>query len=192
MSKLTINLTGQTVQEESDNRGSFKPLPAGTYKATLYDVEAGEYGPNSANSGRPKYDLEIRITEGEFAKRVLWTHVPLFLEWAPKPGKEKGADAFMFYNFFGPIAGKTSKEFRAEVKEIVESGDGQLDIPTPEQLLGKEVLVTVNNKEDDWAYKEALESNPDAKPEDFRRNDVTGFALPEKGSQASTAGKFKL
>lgn len=190
MSKLTINLTGQTVQEESAGP-SFEALPAGTYKATLYDVEAGEYA-SEANKGRPKYDLEIRITEGEFAKRVLWTHVPLFLEWAPKPGKDKGADAFMFYNFFGPMAGKTPKEFRAEVKELVESGDGQLEIPTPEQLMGKEILVTIDNKKDAWAYNKAKEDNPDADPEAFRTNDITAFALPEKGSQGSSAGKFKL
>lgn len=190
---LTINLSGQTVQEESQGT-PFEALPAGTYNATLYDVEKSEYGKNSANAGRPNYQLEIRIKDGEFADRRLWTHIPLFLEWAPKAGQEKGADAFAFYAFFGPLAGKTPKEFRAEVKEIVENGDGNLKLPTPEQLLGKEVVITVNNKADAWAYNRAKEENPEAEldPEKYRRNDITAYALPAKSPQGATGGKFKL
>lgn len=184
MSKFTLNLTGQKVQEESSNNDDFKPIPEGTYKATIYDVKEGEYA-SEANKGRPKFDVQVRIAEGQYANRRLFTHVPLFLEWG------SGADAFAFYDFFGPLTGSTSKEFRAEVKEAVESGEGELDLPTPNDLMGKEIEVFVTVVPDTWKFNQEKETNPNADPEDYKRNEIRSFNLPEKGAKQS-AGKFTL
>ena len=184
MSKFTLNLTGQSVQEESSNSGDFKPLPEGTYSATIYDVQEGEYA-SEANKGRPKFDVQVRISEGEFTNRRLFTHIPLFLEWG------SGSDAFTFYDFFGPFVTGDSKSFRKHVKDLVESGDGELDLPTTNDLMGREVEVFVKNVPDTYKHKKALEDNPDAKLEDFNRNEIARWSLPEKGGKKN-AGRFTL
>jgi len=190
MSKLTINLTGQAVKEESSQ--GFDPIPDGDYKATIFDVVPGEYA-SEANKGRPKFDVQFRIAEGEYLNRRLFTHIPLFTVWGPTKKNPDGADAFAFYDFFGPVQGKTPKEFRAEVKDIVENGDGQLDLPTPGDLLGKELVITVKKRKDPWAYQRALETNPDAKPEDFERNEISAYTVPSKAeAKTGSVGKFKL
>lgn len=185
MSKFTLNLTGQKVQDSSSGGNDFKPLPQGTYAATIYDVKEGEYGSES-NKGRPKFDVQVRISEGEYANRRLFTHVPLFLEWG------SGADAFAFYDFFGPFVTGDPKSFRAHVKELVESGEGELDLPTPNDLLGREVEVHVKVVPDNWKWRQAQEENPDAKLEDFNRNEIASFKLPDKSGSKPAPGKFTL
>lgn len=184
MSKLTINLTGQTVQEESQG-GNFDPIPAGTYAVTIFDVEQSEFQ-SEANKGKPYLKVQLRIAEGEYANRRLFENVPLFLEWG------SGADAFKFYDFFGPVQGQTSKDFRASVKEAVEAGNTDLDLPTPEDLMGKELEIKVKVVPDKYNWNLAKQTDPNAKQEDFNTNEVQTYLLPSQSSKASSPGKFKL
>lgn len=61
---ISVNLTG--VSEDGD----FPVIPRGVYSASVDTVEFG----NSKASGNPMWTWRLSITEGEYAKRMLFYH----------------------------------------------------------------------------------------------------------------------
>lgn len=61
---LAVNLA------DVDEDGDFPVIPRGVYEAVVDTVEFG----NSKNSGNPMWTWRLTLTEGEYAKRMLFYH----------------------------------------------------------------------------------------------------------------------
>lgn len=185
-----IDTTGQTVREGQSSK--FLPLKAGEYTVSVYDAEEFQYKQDSAGQGRDGYRLQLRIADGqEGANRRLFESVPLFLEWGPTEKNPDGSDAFTFYDFFAAIKGVKSKDFRSEVKEIIEAGK-ELKIPTPKELLGKKLNVVLKIVPDTYAFKKAKSEGTLEEGEtqqDYLTNTVSAWKPYAEVAQASASAK---
>lgn len=181
-----VQVTGEVSTET--NTG-FKPLKAGKYEVTVFGVEEGAYK-NGANKGKPNLNVQYRISEGQSgANRRVFDLVPLITNWSD------GKDAFRFFQFFAAVQGISEKDFRIKVKEAKEAGDTNLetlDLPDDDDLLGMELTITLNVKDDDYRYKEAVkkwkaegERGDEPKQADFQRNNITAVSGPGEGNMES-------
>lgn len=191
MSTFTIDLTGQQVL--SERSGGFAPIPADTYNGFIYDIEQKEFT-SEANAGKPYFNIQLRISDGEYSGRVLFAMVPLFTAWGPTAKNPEGSDAFTFYDFFGPMLGLSSKEFREKVAEAATSKKKHIALPSPHDLMGREIAFKVVVKPDHFAFNraknEAEESGIEFTEtiEDYKRNEVTKyFGKPLKKKSKSKA-----
>lgn len=57
-----------TFDDEDLKGGDFSPIPKGTYRASILDVEERE----SQSSDYPYYNVTLEISEGDFAGRKVW------------------------------------------------------------------------------------------------------------------------
>lgn len=115
MSGLSINITSADLQQ---NTGSYSAVPAGTYAATIFNVELAQVK-NGENAGKPQYKLQFRIAEGQYENRRLFTYVPLYT----------GKAFWKTQAFFGALG--------------YDMKDGQFTVPTPNELAGKPIAVKV-------------------------------------------------
>lgn len=194
-----VDTTGQTVGE--GNNG-FAPLAAGNYQVTIYDAEFKDFGPNSANAGRPGVNYQFRISDGQTgANRRVFQQIGLFPRWAPSAKSPDGADNFLFFGFFAALLGKSEKDFRVEVREAVESAakagnsaKTELPIPDPVAVLGKPLTLVLGIENDTYAFgkytKAVAEGTEQAglTQDDFKRNTVKGFK-PAGTVAAASASK---
>lgn len=86
--------------EAFEQSNSYTPIPAGTYVATTYKVDLVQVK-NGENAGKDQYNVQFRVTEGEYAGRAVFTYIPLYagkaqwktlaffkaLGYEPEPGK---------------------------------------------------------------------------------------------------------
>ena len=218
-----IDTTGQTVQAGQSSK--FKPLEAKEYATSIYDVEEKAYGPKTANAGRDGYRLQLRVADGQVgANRRLFQTIGLFLQWAPTQKNPDGADNFTFYDFFGAVAGVSSKDYRNHVKAVTGSDADEvkaavaaikdeafrkateaavkaktgLEIPSPEQLLGKKINVVLKIVPDTYAFEKAQREGTVEDGEtqqDYLTNDISAwkpFAEVAVAGAAAPADAFVL
>ena len=147
--KLKKDKNASKVAEAPSN--GFDPLPKGKYEATIFDAELREFGPKSKNAGDPGYNIQFRISEGEFTNRRLFTSPAILLAgvWA------SGADNFALFNFLeavqvpyvaetGVIDGSEGKALKnAEIRKMYRTLEGGIELPDPEWLLGHPIGLSV-------------------------------------------------
>lgn len=173
-----INAGTAPVQTETNN--GFKPLKAARYEATIFGLEDGEYG-TKANKGLAKLNVQYRISEGQVG-----TNRRLFDEFPAAPTWLDGKDAFRFHQFGAAVTGRTEQEFR-EYAAAQQAAKEDIELPDDADLLGFPVTITVSVVDDDWKWKKALETNPDAKQSDYQRNRITNVG-PAGDGNADEAG----
>lgn len=111
---LTINISAGDLAPKSD----YSLLPAGTYSATIFDLETLEVK-SGENAGKPQFKIQLRISEGEFENRRLFTYVPLYT---------------------GKAFWKTQAFFEALGYDMK---DGKFSVPAPKDLMGKAIAAKV-------------------------------------------------
>lgn len=92
MGILQLNTT--ISQEDIDNAGSFKPVPAGTYTAFIYEIEVNKVQNGGRYDGLPRLKFTFKIADGETAEdgtdvsgKRLWHDVNAFEVWSEKNQK---------------------------------------------------------------------------------------------------------
>lgn len=181
-----VQVTGEVSTET--NTG-FKPLKAGKYEVTIFGVEEGAYK-NGDNKGKPNLNVQYKISDGQKgANRRVFDLVPLITNWSD------GKDAFRFFQFWAAVLGMPEKDFRIKVKEAKEAGDTDLetlDLPEDDDLLGMELTITLNVKDDKYRYEEAVkkwkadgEKGEAPVQADFQRNNIVAVSGPGEGNMDS-------
>lgn len=127
----------KSAQAEAAAGGSFAPIPAGKYNATIFGVSREVYGPNSNNAGREYLKVQYRLSDGVFENRRLFENVPLFSEWVG------GKTAFAFFSFF------TALGYDLETEEF--------DVPSNAELSGQPINLSVKVKFDDYSQEDRNE-----------------------------------
>lgn len=187
------------------NDRSYDPLDPGKYVVSVFDAKAGKYGPNTGNKGRDQINFQFRISEGQpGANRRLFQVVGLFPVWAPTQKNPDGFDNFTFFQSFAALEGKSEKALRAEFQAAVdaakEAGSEEVDfeVPSPSELKGRKIVVTLKIVPDTYAYDKAVATEKaEAKAEnrepveldqeDFKRNEIASFSIYD-GSLPSAGG----
>jgi hypothetical protein len=121
---LTIKVPEGTTS--SAPTGDLGPIPKGTYSATLYDVKAEEVR-SGTNAGQPRWNVQFRISGGQYENRRLFAYIPLYV----------AGDFWKTQSFFEALG--------FDVK-------GDFTVPTPSDVLGKAVDVKVTIREAEGAY----------------------------------------
>lgn len=164
----TITITEDERQESAESN-SFAPLPAGWYNVSIYDVKEKAYTSDRSQGkehyGKPYYDLELRVSEGDYADRRLFgVQIPLFKKWGPSQkqgpnfGKRFGTNLIPFFEALADEFGEPTGEFV---------------IPDPEDLLGKRLRVRLRIEDNEY------------QGEVTRRNAVNGFKPYIEGEDPS-------
>jgi hypothetical protein len=157
-------------QEEASSK-VLEPVPSGWYIANITDVEMKEVqNPpkpgKKDNRGEPFYSMELTIESPEkYEGRKVWTNVMLFA----------GA-LYSAVQLVGAIGGE------------VPEGEGELEIPDPEELLGKQVAIKVAVQGERTAIVNGEKKTFEP------RNDVKGFKKVDDevtGKVASGAASSK-
>jgi hypothetical protein len=58
--------------------GKSTPVPAGNYPVTVYEVKA-ETVKSGANAGKPRWNVQLRVSEGQYENRRFFAYVPLYV-----------------------------------------------------------------------------------------------------------------
>ena len=133
---------------ELEERNSL--IPAGTYNATIFDAELGEFatGPDKPNGGRPSLKLQLVDADGGLGKSRMFVNLGLFSQWAPSAKNPKGSDNFGLFNFLAALLIKDGENMaqanRRVRKEFAE--DPNFELPDIEDLLGTPIGVKVTIK----------------------------------------------
>lgn len=72
-----IKITGIT-EEALASRGANTPVPAGSYNATVFEVKQEEVR-SGPNEGKPRFNVQFRISEGPQENRRVFSYVPLYV-----------------------------------------------------------------------------------------------------------------
>lgn len=180
---LDLSKTGEVSTESG---GSFAPLAAGKYEATIVKVDEGAFK-SVDNKGLPNINVQFKISPGQVgANRRVFHLVPLSPNW------KNGNDAFAFHQFFSAVEGISEKDFRIKVKAAKEANE-DLELPDDVDLLGAEVTLTLKVVDDDYKFKKAKEAfeklSPAAqakqeapKQADFQKNSINGVDVAGKGN----------
>ena len=189
-----INLDTIKPTEVQDEGGSNTPLPAGKYLVNIYDVEDIDFStsPSAPNFGRPGINVQFRIAAGRpHANRVVFNRVPMFGQFNPKPGADKGARAFRFFQFWGAVLGEGEKAFnKAYNEEVAAGGDGFATLLENQELLGKQVVIDVGHEQSTYHYNLAVKDGSigdrTVDHPDFTRETIKGIipASEDSGPEA--------
>jgi len=101
---------------DSAKEDSFGLIPAGTYEATIFSVKEGKFGPGR-NEGRPFWNVQYRISEGDYENRRVFQRIGLFTNWAPTEKNPDGASNFTLIQFLDAL-GAIDEDGDAEIPEI--------------------------------------------------------------------------
>jgi len=121
-------------EEASSEAQGGELIPRGEYLVRITDGELRE-SKSEKNFGKPYYNLEFTIQDGKYQGRKLWTNVMLF-----QP------------------ALYTLAQLLKAIGIQVRAG-AQMEVPTIEELMGKEVVVTTKIKKADDKYDDRTEVN---------------------------------
>ena len=111
---ISFNISASDLAPKSD----YSLLPAGTYTANIFDIETLEVK-SGENAGKPQFKIQLRVSEGEFENRRLFTYVPLYT---------------------GKAFWKTQAFFEALGYDMK---DGKFTVPANKDLLGKTIGAKV-------------------------------------------------
>ena len=116
MSKIAFEITEDALA--STTGGDYTPIPEGSYNATIFNVvsETVKSGPNE---GKPRFNIQFRISEGQHENRRVFSYVPLYV----------AKDFWKTKAFFSSLG--------------VEMAAGKFTVPEPDSLLGKPIGVRV-------------------------------------------------
>lgn len=70
-----MKFTEESLESKS---GSMEPLPAGSYNATVFNIVEEEVR-SGANEGKPRFNVQFRISEGKYENRRVFSYVPLYV-----------------------------------------------------------------------------------------------------------------
>ena len=121
-------------EEASSEAQGGELIPRGEYLVRITDGELRE-SKSEKNFGKPYYNLEFTIQDGKYQGRKLWTNCMLF-----QP------------------ALYTLSQLMKAIGIQVRAG-AQMEVPTIEELMGKEVVVTTKIKKADDKYDDRTEIN---------------------------------
>lgn len=186
------NLDTQNYGFVDDGGGSFSVLPEGEYLVSVYDVKDIDYAKRGGNAGRPAINVQFRLVDGRpHANRRLFDRVPMFATFAPKEGKEKGSQAFRFFQFWSAVLGIKRSEFEKQYKSLEAEGKDPFDLLLENSdLLGKQVVVKVGHEQSEYHFNKAREAGDlngrDEDHEDFTRETILDIipASADKGEAA--------
>lgn len=128
MSNLIINIPDNLPEQKGADLG---PVPKGNYAVTVYDVKA-ETVKSGANAGKPRWNVQLRISEGQYENRRLFVYIPLYV----------AGDFWKTQSFF---------------ESLGYSVKGSFAIPEPAEILGKATEARVAIREAEGQY--AAENN---------------------------------
>jgi hypothetical protein len=114
----TIKITGITEASLESKGGSFEPVPAGSYNATIFDAKLEEVR-SGPNEGKPRFNIQFSITDTGHANRRVFSYVPLYV----------ANDFWKAQSFF--------KALGYDMKA------GDFEVPSVNELAGKPIGVRV-------------------------------------------------
>lgn len=123
MSDLIINIPSDLPKSS----GQSTPVPAGNYPVTVYDVKA-ETVKSGANAGKPRWNIQLRISEGQYENRRVFVYIPLYV----------AGDFWKTQSFFESLG----YDMKA----------GDFKVPAPADLLGKATVARVTIREAEGQY----------------------------------------
>ena len=200
------NLDTQNYGFVEGNDNSYSVLPEGEYLTSIYDVKDIEFAKRGGNAGRPAINVQFRLVDGRpHANRRLFDRVPMFATFAPKEGKEKGSQAFRFFQFWSAVLGIKRSEFEKQYKTLEAEGKDPFEtLLYNDELLGKQVVVKVGHEQSEHHHKIAVVkakedgvTPPELSSEEFTRETILDIipASADKGEAAPTlpsGGTFTL
>jgi hypothetical protein len=158
---LRVNFSDQ---EKESKALDFAPLPPGKYKATIFEVKNERCGPDSKNPGKPMWNIQFRINEGQYENRRVFTRAMLF----------EGA---LF---------TTSQLLKATGHpDAIETGN----IPPGHTLVGEDVVITLSRQVDKYAMEHNGWKAGDPKP---YKNEVKGISSLEEAGAIAGGGDNSL
>lgn len=161
---LKVNFTDE---EASSEALSFDAIPSGKYYARLTDVELRECGPESKNPGKPYWNLEFTIQDGQYADRKVWTNCMLF----------NGA----LYTL-AQLCKATGHE------ESLKTGK----VPDAESLIAKEVIINVKKMRDTYREEKDGDGEPQWKNEVKGISKYEGESPSSAGNKQTKTGAGAL
>lgn len=115
MSAIKINITEEALVETG---GSYEPVPAGSYNATIFDVKS-ETVKSGDNAGKPRYNVQFALTGEGVNNRRVFSYIPLYV----------AKDFWKTKSFFSAIG--------------IDMAAGDFTVPEPNDLAGKPIGVRV-------------------------------------------------
>ena len=162
---MPIEIPGNAQAAKEAAQGG-APLPEGSYLFNIFNVEEAEYGENTANAGKPRLIVTLKVAEGDYkGRQVKDFGVPLFPNWA------SGAVAHTFYQFAKAVGG--------EVDE-----DGNVSFPVDEwtDLQGETIKARISHED--------YQGSPRARVQRYLAPDTDVSAAPVKEPVAPKANRF--
>lgn len=114
----TIKITGITDEALADKGGSYEPVPAGSYNATIFDVKS-ETVKSGDNAGKPRYNIQFALTGEGVNNRRVFSYIPLYV----------AKDFWKTKSFFSALG--------------IDMTAGDFTVPEPNDLSGKPIGVRV-------------------------------------------------
>lgn len=124
---ISINIPASALSDNSSSASDLGPLPKGTYEATIYNIVAEEVK-GGANAGKPRWNVQFRISEGQYENRRLFSYIPLYV----------AGDFWKTQGFFEALG--------------FDMKAGKFSVPAINDLLGKPIKVRVTVREAEGDY----------------------------------------
>tara|TARA_R110000764_G_scaffold504_4_gene1916 strand:+ start:1340 stop:1804 length:465 start_codon:yes stop_codon:yes gene_type:complete len=121
---FTISVPADVVQSAPST--DLGPIPAGTYQCTIFEAKAEEVRGGN-NAGKPRWNVQLRVTEGQYENRRLFAYIPLYV----------AGDFWKTQSFFGALDYDVKGEFK---------------VPEVNEVLGKAIDVKVTIREGEGSY----------------------------------------
>lgn len=164
MAGLKVNFT----EEESSSQAlSFDAIPSGEYYARVTDIELRECGPESKNAGKPYWNVEFTIQDGDYEDRKVWTNAMLF----------EGA----LYTL-AQLLKATGYE------SALQTGN----VPDGEDLISKECVIVVKKQRDTYREQRDGDGEPQWKNEVKGIKKYEGESPSKPGNKKTKAGAGSL
>jgi len=75
MTNISFNITEEAL---ASSGGSYDPVPAGSYNATIFNIES-EQVKSGPNEGKPRFNVQFRLTGDKVDNRRVFSYVPLYV-----------------------------------------------------------------------------------------------------------------
>jgi hypothetical protein len=113
-----IVIKGITDASLASQSSDYSPIPAGNYPATIFNV-VSETVKSGENAGKPRFNIQFRISEGTAENRRVFSYIPLYV----------AKDFWKTQSFFSSIG--------------IDIKSGDFVVPEVNELLGKALTVRV-------------------------------------------------
>ena len=116
MSNISFNVTEEALASVAG--GDYTPIPAGSYNATVFEVKL-EQVKSGPNEGKPRFNIQFRISQGEHENRRVFGYVALYV----------AGDFWKTQSFFSALG--------------YDMKSGEFKVPEINELLGKPIGIRV-------------------------------------------------